>query len=127
MYKFCNFSCLGKNYRLETGSNGFIQKKSSIPVRTVFPRIPEHEKHRALRSSAIFNNIEFQPGKFLREFFAITDCGGRSNKTRTAPIMPADSSQPPDYVRNMAAKNPAVGMEFIQNDKFQAAEKFVPR
>jgi hypothetical protein len=56
----------------------------------------------------------------------ITDGGGAGNKLRFVPIQPANSLCPQQYLRNMTAEDPLIGMDFVQNNQREPFEKISP-
>ena len=85
--------------------------RSDPPLGIVEFRIPQHIRLRALGRRVLVDHGNVQPADSSGQLTRVADCRRREHKRRMAPVVSADSTQPPQHLGDMAAEDAAKDVE----------------
>ena len=80
-------------------------------------RVVDQEVTLAARGAVLVDQCDGGFGQFFGQFFGVANCRGRENELWAGPIKSRHAFQPPNDVGNMRAKDAAVGVQLINDDK----------
>ena len=76
--------------------------------------------------AALADELERLPVRFSASSCGIRNRRRRADELRRASVKLADAREPPEQVRQMASKDPAIGVQFIDDDESQIFKQLRP-
>ncbi len=89
-------------------------------------RVDEEEVLLAARRAALLDQLERPLGEPLGQLLRIGNRRRRAHEDRVGPVVAADAAQPPQHVREVAAEDPAVGVQLVDDDEAEVLEQAGP-
>ena len=108
-------------------ARGFVDVAAADAKRAIdHRRIVENEGLLGCRRAIGIKHFDFGFEQARSQFARIGNRRGTANELRLPPIKTRDAPQPAQNIAKMAAKNAAIGMQFVQNDVAKILEQARP-